>query len=139
MAKRLFNLKESIFRMLYNEVISEADDRTRAIEKYSRHKPGLKWGPHDHKGVYGSGWNPLRGVNICFKDESLTENRMWFVIELPFPGITMTGVSVLMLPCIPFMYKQMVTSAVAIGYFFNRDPITGKVNLQYRMKPFQGN
>jgi hypothetical protein len=121
-----------------SRIIPEVDQRAKAIEKYSRGKPGLKWGSNDHKGVFGSGWNPLRGVNIYFRDESETKDRMWFVIELPAPGITMSGVSLLMLPCLPLMYKYMASNAVAIGYFFDRNPQTGKVDLLYRLKPFRG-
>ena len=125
---------------LIRRVIPNVDEKTKVIAKYSQHKPGLRWGDNDRDrvGIYGSGWNPLRGINICFRDESVTKNRMWFVIELPAPGITMTGASVVMAPCIPLVYNYMKSNTVAIGYFFDRNPETGKVDLFYRLKPFKG-
>jgi hypothetical protein len=121
-----------------NKVVPDIDERRRAIEKYSKRKPRLKWGADDQRGVLGSGWNPLGGVNVCFRDESESRNTMWIVIELPAPGMAMSGVSMLMLPCIPLMYKYMVSNAVAIGCFFTRNPVTGQVDLLYRLKPFRG-
>jgi hypothetical protein len=125
-------------KTIQSKIIPESDERKRAIDKYSRRKPRLKWGTDDQRGVLGSGWNPLSGVNICFRDESETKNRMWFVIELPAPGMTMSGVSLLMLPCLPLMYSHMASNAVAIGCFFVRDTVTGQVDLLYRLKPFRG-
>jgi hypothetical protein len=121
-----------------NRISPDIHERIRAIQKYSQRKPALKWGPHDNDGVVGSGWNPLRGVNVAFSDESATKDMMWFVIELPAPGMSMSGLSLLALPCLPLMYKHMMANAVAVGYFFSRDRHTGKVDFLYRLKPFKG-
>lgn len=117
------------------------DQAHRAIAKYSRQKPELRWGPNDRFGVSTSRtshWNPLKGVNISFQDDSKMFDRMWFVIELPAPSKTFQMVSIDMAPSFPISHHELTSNAIALGFFFNKNCHTGKVDLLYRLKPFKG-
>lgn len=112
-------------------------EKQRAINKYSKNKPTLNWNINNQQGVFNSGWNPLKGINICFRDESEPRGLMWIVIEINSP-IFKRGLSLTSTPNIPMLCNDAQDDIIAYGYFFEKDPVTKKINMMLRIKPFRG-
>ena len=103
------------------------------ITKYSQNIPYLDWSANNRNGVYKSGWNPFKGINICFRDELEKKNMVWFTIEISPNPVTST------MSMMPLLSSYMNPEDIfAMGFFFIRDPETNEVDLLYRMKPFNG-
>jgi len=116
-----------------NKIIPYSDPVIEALNKYSNNTPYLNWCGNNQSGVYYSGWNPLKAVNISFRNESETNNKMWFTIEIPPNFIKST------IETIPFLTKYIRHNDVfSLGLFFERDPNTHKINLLVRRKSFYG-
>lgn len=111
-------------------------EKQKAIHKYSKNKPILNWDISNQRGVFNSGWNPLKGVNVCFRDESESRGLMWIVIEIN-SSIFKCGLSLTSTPNIPMLCNDAQDDIIAYGYFFEKDPITRKINMMLRMKPFR--
>lgn len=124
---------------MYNRIVPIMTDteKQRAINKYSKHRPSLNWDIQNQKSVFMSGWNPLKGVNICFRDESETRGKISIIIEINTLSIR-HGLSLTMAtPYIPYICDDAQNSVIAYGYFFEKDPITKKINMMLRKKPFR--
>jgi len=111
-------------------------NKQKAIHKYSKNKPILNWDISNQKSVFNSGWNPLKPINICFRDESETRGIMWIIIEINSP-IFKRGLSLTSTPYIPYICKDANDDVIAYGFFFEKDPITKKINMMLRIKPFR--
>ena len=110
--------------------------RKRAIQKYKKNKPSLNWEVTNNKGILYSGWNPLKGINICFVDRSATNDMMCIFIEVNVP-IFKHGLSTTSQPNIPFLCNDIGDGSIAFGYFFEKDPVTRHINLMVRTKHFR--
>ena len=102
--------------------------------------PSLAWRNQDSSGVSTSGWNPLKGLVVTMKDETIANNTVSIMIEPPSPG---KGICCMMF-CVPFfpffwplMCPQLVLRANAHAYIFSMNE-AGKIDLLHRMKPFFG-
>ena len=102
--------------------------------------PRLNWDIGRNKGVTGSGWNPFLGLRCSLIDESLSKDKVSLYIEPSAPGISMFCFMTLtpMIVMLPVLYPIAATHAQARGYFFSKNPITGKIDLFHRIKPFRG-
>ena len=94
-------------------------EQQKAIIKYLAHVPTLDWSDaSDKKDIWHTGWNPLAGINVCFKEDLSPDNeKLSIIIE-----------------------RQAMRNnvAFAIGCFFAKDPKTGYMALTYRVKPLHG-
>ena len=88
-------------------------------------EPLLRWGNLDIYGVTSSGWNPFRGANVCFKDETNTEDKITLIIEPPAPGAGYSLAAVLCVPYWPVIYHEVASRSEAHGYFFEKNKETG--------------
>ena len=121
---------------MFNRIVPVMTAQQKAIYKYSKNKPILNWDISNQQGVFNSGWNPLKGVNVCFRDESESRGLMWIVIEIN-SSIFRRGLSLTSAPNIPFLCDDAKDDIIAYGYFFEKDPITKKINMMLRIKPFR--
>ena len=122
---------------MFNRIVPVMTAQQKAIYKYSKNKPILNWDISNQQGVFNSGWNPLKGVNVCFRDESESRGLMWIVIEIN-SSIFRRGLSLTSAPNIPFLCDDAKDDIIAYGYFFEKDPVTRKINMMLRVKPFRG-
>ena len=88
-------------------------------------KTVLRWGDTDVSGVSASGWNPFKGANVCFMDESATKEKISLIIEPPAPGTTLTVASIFCIPYWPIICQAISAKSEAHGYFFEKNPTTG--------------
>lgn len=95
-----------------------------SILKYSHNRPLLNWHKTNHKGIYKSGWMLLKptNTNICFCNNMESNNTMHFIIEYPFKSNNIISFN----------------NLVAIGFFFEREVVSGTINLIVRIKHFYG-
>jgi hypothetical protein len=135
-----FSFFIKIYKTTYNVMMAHKispmmSAREMTIKRYSKSKPYLNWDKSNRNGILRSGWNPLRGINICFNDESQTNNRMSIIIELNAP-MYHTGLSKMHPTHVPFVTKEFNHKIVAFGYFFEQDRNSKEINLILRIKPF---
>ena len=94
-------------------------DQQKSIKKYKSNVPTLDWSDtYIQKDIWHTGWNPLAGINVCFKEDyTLGNEKLSIIIE-----------------------RQAMRNnvAFAIGCFFAKDPKTGYMALTYRVKPLHG-
>jgi len=101
------------------ELTAEEVEQQKSIKKYKKNVPTLDWSDtFDQKDIWHTGWNPLAGINVCFKEDYTTDNeKLSIIIE---------------------RQAMRNTVAFAIGCFFAKDPKTGFMALTYRVKPLHG-
>jgi hypothetical protein len=100
---------------------------------YSKNKPILNWNTNNKRSIYYSDWNSLKGINICFCDESETKNKISIIIEIN-TLILKRGFSILFNPYIPYLCNDAQNGIIAFGYFFEKNPETKKMNMTLRIK-----
>lgn len=102
--------------------------------------PRLNWDIGRNRGVIGSGWNPFLRLRCSLIDESLSKDRVSIYIEPSAPGTSMFCFMIFtpMIVMLPVLYPIAATHAQARGYFFSKNPATGKIDLFHRIKPFRG-
>ena len=88
-------------------------------------EPHLRWGDRDIHGVTSSGWNPFRGANVCFKDETSTKDKITLIIEPPAPGAGLSVAALLCVPYWPIICHAIACKSEAHGYFFEKNKETG--------------
>lgn len=103
--------------------VAASTDTSQSIT--SSGEPLLRWGNLDIHGVTSSGWNPLRGANVCFKDETETKDKITLIIEPPAPGAGYSLAAVLCVPYWPIIYHEVASRSEAHGYFFEKNKETG--------------
>ena len=105
---------EEKFELSPEELIQQ-----KSIKKYKNNVPTLDWSDsYAQKDIWHTGWNPLAGINVCFKEDYTPDNETLSII----------------------IERQAMrnTVAFAIGCFFAKDPKTGFMALTYRVKPLHG-
>ena len=89
-----------------------------------------------HGGIFRSGWNPLRGLRIAFRNDIDASHKAAIIIEPPAPGAYLA--LLMSLSCSYVLLATAIENAEAYGYFFGESPDTGKVDMTFRFKPFLG-
>jgi len=102
-----------------NELTPEEIEQQKTIKKYKTNVPTLDWSEtYLQKDIWHTGWNPLAGINVCFREDYTADNeKLSIIIE---------------------RQAMRNTVAFAIGCFFAKDPKTGFMALTYRVKPLHG-
>ena len=121
---------------MFNRVSPIIAEKEAAIVKYSNNTPVLDWSIRNQRDILHSGWNPMKGVNICFCDESAINGRMWFIVEIHKPYFNLNTLWKKI--NIPYICDDAQDSIIAYGYYFEKDPRTKKINMMFRNKPFRG-
>jgi hypothetical protein len=95
-----------------------------------RSQPRLRWGEQDKGGIGASGWSPSWRTTVTFVSNTMTSGRVTLIIE-PSLGV----ISSCCLPFWPMIGSYLRMRGVeAQGFFFVRNPITGKVDVMHRVK-----
>lgn len=126
-----------MFRRVSPQSSFQDGSRRRAIQKYKSNRPSLNWDPMNNKGIMYSGWNPLKGINLCFVDQSAARDLMCIIIEINVPLFTRGLSKTITNTKIPFLCNDIGNENIAFGLFFEKDPITRHINLMVRIKHFR--
>jgi hypothetical protein len=103
-----------------------------------RSEPQLRWGEGEKRGITESGWSPFMKTAVTFMNLSRDYGRMALIIEPRVPSVVSAGLSVLCNSYMPEMGARLAPNVEAHGFFFVRNPLTGKVDMMHRIKPFTG-
>jgi hypothetical protein len=104
--------------------------------EYRDTRASIRWDDDNHGGIFRSGWNPLHGLRITFRNDIDASNKAAIIIEPPAPGAYLT--LLMSLSCSYVLLATAVENAEAYGYFFRQNAETGKVDMTFRFKPFLG-
>lgn len=131
--------------------VGELSPKEIASEKYKKNRPYYPWGKYDRNSVLSYSNQSFHNIQISFSDHRYVTNCIWFTIEIPqHTQRQMQWINKVLfgkkpeeqIPMRPELFCGTIlplnSNIAAIGFFFERNPQTGKVNMTLREKYFHG-